>query len=295
VADQHEHGVGGLEWRDQPGGTPGRPFVPLTGQFDPDDVTATDVFARPGGRTGGTDGPVRAARLDKQARLNEQQARIARQARLDEQARFDEQDDMLDLSALRADDDLLTALCASDLSSADGDRDPELKSLLLAWRLDVDAEPMADLVSTDEAVRTVEAGVRNRRRRPRFLVPLASAAAVLVVVFTGMGLGARDAHPGDALWGLSQVLYADHARSVEAAAMVQTELTHASQALQQGHLNEARTALELAQQSLPSVESSDNQAGLQALQQQLMTKLNDTTTAPAPAPTTADLSHRRRP
>lgn len=205
-------------------------------------------------------------------------------------ARHGEADGPLDLSALRADDEMLTALCSFDHSLADPDQDPELKSLLLSWRLDVDAEPITELVDTDTALRTIEESVRNQRRRPKYLVPLASAAAVLVIMFAGMSLAARDAHPGDALWGLSQVLYADHARSVEAAATVRDDLTHASKALEQGHLNEARNALAAAQASLPAVDNEDGKASLQTQQQSLLNQLNATTSATAPNPTTNDLS-----
>ncbi len=205
-------------------------------------------------------------------------------------ARQGEADGPLDLSAVHADDELLTALCSFDHSMADADQDPELKALLLSWRLDVDAEPITELVDTVTAMRTIEQSVRDQRRRPKYLVPLASAAAVLVIMFAGMSLAARDAHPGDTLWGLSQVLYADHARSVEAAAVVRSDLTHASQALERGHLGEARTALQEAQASLPSVDSADGKADLQTQQQSLLNQLNATTDVPPPNPTTDGLS-----
>lgn len=203
-------------------------------------------------------------------------------------ARHGEADGPLDLSALRADDELLTALTPHHHSLADPDQDPELKSLLLSWRLDVDAPRIPELVDTETAMRAIEAGVRNQRRRPKYMVPLASAAAVLVIVFAGMSLAARDAHPGDTLWGLSEVLYADHARSVEAAALVRDDLTHATVALAKGHLSEARHALDAAQASLPSVAESDGKAGLQTQQQSLLSQLNATTSAqttPLPTPT----------
>jgi hypothetical protein len=154
----------------------------------------------------------------------------------------------------------------------------------------VDAEPIAELVDTDTALRAIEESRQRQRRRPRYLVPLASAAAVLVIVFAGMSLAARDAHPGDALWGLSQVLYADHARSVEAAALVHDDLTHATTELARGHLSEARRALAAASASLPSVDSADGKADLQAQQQSLLNQLNLTTSLTAPNPTTNDLS-----
>jgi hypothetical protein len=177
----------------------------------------------------------------------------------------------LDLAALRSDDALLTAL--GNASSAGAATEPELNALLLSWRRDIDDEPIPELVDTQTAMHTIFAAAHRDRRRPRFLVPLASAAAVLVIVFTGVGLAARDAQPGDTLWGLTQVLYADHARSVLAADTVRTELSHASAALHEGHYSAARTALDQAQQALPSVDNEDGQADLQAQQQNLLNQL----------------------
>jgi hypothetical protein len=177
----------------------------------------------------------------------------------------------LDLAALRSDDALLNAL--GNANSAGVATEPELNALLLSWRRDVDEEPMPELVDTETAMHTIFAATHRNRRRPRFLVPLASAAAVLVIVFTGVGLAARDAQPGDALWGLTQVLYSDHARSVLAADTVRNELSHASTALNEGHYSAARNALAQVQQTLPSVENEDGQANLQAQQQNLLNQL----------------------
>jgi hypothetical protein len=186
-------------------------------------------------------------------------------------------DGPVDLSALRADDELLTALCSFDNSMSSADQDPELKQLLLSWRLDVDAEPIVELVDTDTAMAAIEVGTRIRKRRPRYLVPLASAAAVLVIVFAGMGLAARNAQPGDTLWALSQMLYTDHARSVEAAASIRDDLHHASELMQQGHFAEARSILVRAQQTLPAVDNADGKINLQQQQQTLLDQLDNTT------------------
>jgi hypothetical protein len=202
-----------------------------------------------------------------------------------------EQDGPVDLSALHADDELLTALVSFDNSMGAPDQDPELKSLLLSWRLDVDAEPIGELVDTDTAMATIAVGARIHKRKPRYLVPLATAAAVLVVMFTGMGLAARNAVPGDPLWGISQVLYTDHARSVEAAANVRNDLHHASEALEQGHFGEARAALVRAQASLPAVDSADGKANLQAMQQNLLNQLQSTTSVQPPTSTTAGVGN----
>lgn len=257
MADQREHGNGGPEWRNRPAHVPDEPLVPLTGRpGGPVDETFGVAWR---GGTGDDDRGYHGDLFDP-----------------------GEDEGPLDLVALRADEELLASVGSFDHAAGAGDHDPALRALLMSWRLDVDAEPMAELVDTRVAADVIFQAARARKRRPRFLVPLASAAAVLVVAFTGMGLAARAAQPGDPLWGLSQVLYSDHARSIEAAFAVRDELNHATVEFRQGHLNAARTALAQAQSSLPSVSSEDGKAVLQAQGQTLAAQLNATTT-PTPS------------
>ena len=302
MSDQREHGVGGLEWRDLPARTPDEPLVPSTGENgEPVDETVVSPAAR--GENSGTgdragesaDGVGRAGAVDdvdESMDLELTDGDTRRFGVLPAPTEWSDgmrgeltHDDPVDLSALHADDALLSALASFDAMDAP-DQDPELKSLLQSWRLDVDVEPIGQLVDTDTAMATIAVGARLRKRRPRYLIPLATAAAALVVMVTGMGLAARNAVPGDALWGISQVLYTDHARSVEAAAEVRNDLHHASVAIQQGHFEEARTALVRAQRSLPAVDTSDGKANLQAQQQSLLDQL-DNTTALTPDTTTS--------
>ncbi|MFE0024024.1 anti-sigma-D factor RsdA [Amycolatopsis sp. NPDC059021] len=192
-----------------------------------------------------------------------------------------------DLSAVQADDALLDALGGSDPAIADSLGDQELNALLVAWRRDIDSEPLAELVDVDTAVRTVGAATLARRNsgrgRRRMLVPVAAAAAVLAIAFTGTGLAARDAQPGDTLWGLTKVLYADHARSVEAAAAAKLDLEKANLALAGGNLDLARKALADAQAALSQVTDAENRDQLLQQHRQLSAQLDDPT-APAPPP-----------
>lgn len=277
MSDQREHGVGGLEWRDLPARTPDEPLVPSTGETgEPADETvvspAVPGDGGTGARAGDQSGPEYSVDPDADTR------------RFEALSAPDLTEGPVDLAALRADDDLLSALTSFDTMDMP-DQDPELKSLLQSWRLDVDAEPIGELVDVDTAMAAIAVGARLHKRRPRYLLPLAAGAAALVVLFAGMGVAARTAVPGDALWGISQVLYTDHARSVEAAAQVRDDLHNASVAMQRGHFVEARDALVQAQASLPSVDSADGKANLQAQQQNLLDQLDDTT-ALTPQPTT---------
>ncbi|WP_024876273.1 anti-sigma-D factor RsdA [Saccharomonospora piscinae] len=195
--------------------------------------------------------------------------------------------ELSDLSAVQADDALLDALGGADSQVADGLGDQELSALLLAWRRDVDSEAIPELVDTNSAVTTVRTAVVARtargRGRRRMLVPVAAAAAVLAIGFTGTALAARDAEPGDTLWGLSTVLYADHARSVEAAASVRTDLDEAYLAIAQERFEDARRALGEAEQALHEV-TSDELAQLRARHNELLAQLDRPEQPPAAPP-----------
>jgi len=186
----------------------------------------------------------------------------------------------VDLGAVRADDALLDALGGGNPELNTALAGHELSALLLSWRRDVDSEPFGELVDTETAAQTVLDARRAARRRPRLLVPLATAAAVLAIAFTGVSLAARDARPGDALWGLTQMLYTDHAHSIEAAVAVEYDLNAARSALSQGRIGDARSALANAQSSLPLVSNEDGRSDLSKTHQSLVNELNTTTSQP---------------
>lgn len=197
---------------------------------------------------------------------------------------------IVDLSVAQADDALLDALSSSDPKIADELGEAELNALLLSWRREVDGEPMPELVDTDTAVTTIKHAAlahrhHGRGRKRKMLIPVAAAAAVLAITFSGTGVAARDAHPGDALWGLTKVLYADKARSVQAATDVRAEFEVARVAIARGQLEQAREALEEARVTLEAVDTEENREGLVAEHEELMTQI-DEGEQPPPEPTT---------
>jgi hypothetical protein len=199
-------------------------------------------------------------------------------------------DEVVDFSQVHADDAFLDALGAAEPDADGAFADDRLAALLLSWRQDVDAEPIHELVDPKLAVATVQAARVRQRRGPRLLAPLAAAAAVLTIAFAGVGLAARDAQPGDTLWGLTRVLYSDHARSVEAAAAVRTDLREAQEALSKGKVAEAKSMLDQARHALPTVASEDGQADLVAQHAALLAKLPDNPAVGAPPPPAASPS-----
>lgn len=207
----------------------------------------------------------------------------------------DVEDEAIDLALVHADDEYLDMLAGADLDDQDrplgGFGDDQLTELLMSWRREVDAVPIGDLVDTKLATVTVHAARMQRRRRPRLLVPIAAAAAVLAIVFAGVGMAARDAQPGDTLWALTKVLYADHARSVEAAQAVKNDLAQAKAALTEGNIDVAKDKLEDAHAALPTVLPDDGRNELKAEHESLMAKLpgnpsDQVGSPPSPEPTT---------
>lgn len=227
----------------------------------------------------------------------EAEAHLSRATDVAEQA--DASADAIDFSLVHADDAFLDALGGAH---PDGSfADDRLAQLLLAWRNDVDAEPITeDLVDPKLAVATVRAAKIRQRRGTRLIAPLAGAAAVLAIVFAGVGLAAREAEPGDTLWGLTRVLYADHARSVEAAQAVRTDLREAEEALAHGRVADAKDMLDQARSTLPTVSNEDGQADLQAQHDALVAKLPDNPVVdasppPSASPTTAPVTNPTSP
>lgn len=184
-------------------------------------------------------------------------------------------EDLVDLAVVQADDLLLDALGGTNPQPPvrDDGRAPDLETLLVAWRRDVDAAPIGELVDIDGAVAAIAEGNRPSKQRRRHLIPLATAAAVLVIAFTGVGLAARNASPGDVLWGVSQVLYTDHARVVQAASSARIELANANKAFLNGDRVAAEAALQRAQEQMRQVDAEHGLAELKSAQASLAAKV----------------------
>lgn len=199
-------------------------------------------------------------------------------------------DEAIDLALVHADDEFLDLLAGADIDERDNFAGDQLTELLMSWRRDVDAEPITELVDTKLATVTVHAARMQRKRRPRLLVPIAAAAAVLAIAFAGVGLAARDAQPGDTLWALTKVLYAEHARSVEAAQAVRDDLREAKDALTAGNIDVAKSKLEDAHATLPTVLPDDGKTDLEEEHASLLAQLPGNPSDQAGSPPSPDPS-----
>ena len=176
-----------------------------------------------------------------------------------------------DLAAVQADDALLDALRGPNPSPEGSDA--RLTQVLMAWRDEVDTEPVIQLVDTDTALAVVARARRPEPRRGGVLVPFAAAAAVLAIALSGVGVGARAAEPGDRLWPLTKVLYTDVAESKEAAVTAQARLKQVSDLLAQGRVNEALIVLEQVPDELAAVAPDEGRAELEAERKELRQSL----------------------
>lgn len=179
----------------------------------------------------------------------------------------------LDLAEVRADETLVESLRHADpaqnLGSPVGK--DELARLVLEWRREIDAVPFSGEPSLVVAASALQSGKARRPRR--LLTPVAAAAAAVGIALSSVALLAHDSQPGDPLWGVTQVVFADHARSVVATTEAESSLQQARTALVAGSPQSARAALEQASVALRSVQDGARRSDLVTLYTALIAEL----------------------
>ena len=147
--------------------------------------------------------------------------------------------------------------------------------MLAAWKAEVDAEPIPDLVDLDTAVATLQAA-RRPSGRARHLVPVAAAAAGLVILLGGVSLGSYSAQPEDTLWPVAKVLFAEKTESVEAAGRVEERIARAKRAIAAGQPALAEQELKAAAADLGAVLPEEGRTELVEVQDFLAAKAEET-------------------
>jgi hypothetical protein len=204
-------------------------------------------------------------------------------------------DGPIDLVAVQADNELVNAL-STGAAVTYGDRGPgsdpdqrrtrdeRVVAMLAAWRAEIEADPIPELIDLDTAVAAVVAGVkaqergtrRKRADRLRHLAPLAAAAAIIVAAVSGVGLGSQNAMPGDALWPVQKVVNPERAESVETKLVVESRFEEVRTALETGDTDTAASLLQTISTEIPEVRSEEGQPQLVQEQEFLAAKLADT-------------------
>lgn len=179
-------------------------------------------------------------------------------------------DGPVDLAAVRADDALLDAIAGGavtgglgrdeDVFGYPGQDDDHLAAVLAAWKADIEADPMPELVSLDEAASAVEAGHQARDRRAsraRRRMPFAVAAAAVAVALAGLTVAVHSAQPGDAMFGLTKVFFSQQADNATKAQVARATIEQANQAIRHGDPATAQSLLQSAAGQIQAVQPAD--------------------------------------
>jgi Anti-sigma-D factor RsdA to sigma factor binding region len=170
------------------------------------------------------------------------------------------------LDELAQTDLLLDALAGRQAVDLEDPDDDALAALLEDWRDDLRWPPASALVSPEEAVTALHAGLAERRRGHRGLVTIGSVAATLLVL-SGFGAVVVEARPGDTLYGLHAMFF-DEPRVNENQVMLsaKADLAKVQQLMNKGQWDQAHT--ELAEVT-SMVQSMDDSAGRNDLMDQV--------------------------
>ncbi len=198
-----------------------------------------------------------------------------------------------DLSQIAADDQLLDSIAAGRTDFADlfdvlaplspsesypstGPQSPRVvvgsvAPLLATWRSEIVSPPMPVLPPL-AVVKRVMSGPPTRSRQALRHI-LGVAAAICALLLGSAAVGAHSAQPGEPLWGLNVVLYADHAASVKAGMQAKANMSNARALIAKGiDVQEVRKLLISAQGNVEEVSPSDGKQVLQKDLAQLFTE-----------------------
>jgi hypothetical protein len=208
-------------------------------------------------------------------------------------------DGPVDLAAVRADDALLDAIAGGaglgafgsheDVFGRPGQDDDELAAILAAWRADIEADPMPELVSLDEASEAVVAGheARDRRAgRARRRMPFAVAAAAIAIALAGFTVAVHSAQPGDTMFGLTKVLFSEQADNAQKAQTARATIEQANTAIKRGDPATAQSLLQSAAGQIQAAQPVD-QPPLQQQREEALKSLAPTPPTETGSPTSA--------
>lgn len=208
-------------------------------------------------------------------------------------------DGPVDLAAVRADDALLDAIAGGavlggigsheDVFGSPGQDDDHLAAILAAWKADIEADPMPELMSLEEAAEAVEAGHEARERRvgrARRRMPFAVAAAAIAIALAGFTVAVHSAQPGDAMFGLTKVLFSQQADNAQKARVAHDTIVAANGAIHQGDPAKAQSLLQSAAGQIQAAQPED-QPALQQQREEVLKSLAPTPPAETGSPTTA--------
>lgn len=171
--------------------------------------------------------------------------------------------------------------------------DPEVDALTILledWRDNLRWPPASALVTPEEAVGALRAGLAERRRGRRGLATIGSVAAALLVM-SGFGAMVVEARQGDALYGLHAMFF-DQPRVNEKQVMLsaRADLAKVQESIDRAEWDQARSQLAEVSSMVQSISDPASKQDLSNQVDLLTTKIetrNPNATLPAPVASTA--------
>lgn len=151
---------------------------------------------------------------------------------------------------------LLDALAERQPIDVDDPNDDALATLLGDWRDDLRWPPASALVSPEEAVEALRAGILEQRRSRRGLATIGSVAATLLAL-SGFGAMVVEARPGGTLYGLHSMFF-DEPRVNQNQTMLsaKADLAKVQQLIDKGQWTQAENQLAEVSSTVQSMNDS---------------------------------------
>lgn len=192
-----------------------------------------------------------------------------------------EDESPVDLNAVHHDDDFLNALIEGRALPDPDPAEQRLGALLFAWRTETLAEPIPvepRLPDVEQAIAVAEAE-RKRRATARHLRLISGAAAITAVAAAGLLVLSENSQPGDPLWNVKKVVFAESAKQTQATVDVQNTLERAEVAMAAGDTTGATVLVRKAQEDLKPVHDKATRERMQQWIQRLLSDDKPVTSA----------------
>ncbi|GAC69888.1 anti-sigma-D factor RsdA [Gordonia soli] len=176
--------------------------------------------------------------------------------------RTEDESEPFDMAAVHTDDQFIDSLSRDVPVHTRDDAEYQLAALLSGWRHESLAEPAPELPTVDEVERAIAASERvsTGRKVARHLRLASGAAAVVVIAGAGLTVLAEGSQPGDPLWGVKKVVFAEAASETQAAVDVQSNLERAEALMAAGKSDEAAELIDRAQKNMGPVRDADTRS-----------------------------------
>jgi hypothetical protein len=180
---------------------------------------------------------------------------------------------------------LLDALAERERVDSDDPSEGALAALLADWRDDLRWPPASGLVSPEEAVTALHAGLQGRRHGRRGLATVGSVAATLLVL-SGFGAMVVEARPGETLYGLHAMFFDEpNVNQKQIMLSAKADLAKVQEMIDKGQWTQAQSQLNEVSSSLQSMDASAGRSDLMDELNLLHTKVqsrNPNATLPTP-------------